>query len=175
MAPLAALLMLSIINLNAQIEILTNKPKIVTPIIPTMDATISEIISGAEEGTYKFTMASITLGKYQDSNYSYVGSTSIPSKTDKIYNLTKSDDLTARCLFREKSTGSNQVPIFFISTTKIGGKYIKIKHSHPEGFRQLGNIKITKKGEHRFIITADYNNNGSTTNYIFNIFRFVNQ
>jgi len=176
----AAVFMLTIVGVNAQINLPKNntiktKPRVLKPVFPKMDATIKEIIDGANEGTYQFNMASLTLGKYHNTNRFYVGSMSTSSASNKYYSLTKSDELTARCLFREKNTGRNDVPIFFIYTTKLGGKYIKIKHKSSDEFRKLKNIKIAKKGEHRFIITADYEKNGTITNYIFNIYRYVIQ
>ena len=171
------------ITLNAQINAkrlqknirATNKPTIFKPNFPKMDATIKEIIDGANEGTYKITMASLTLGKEAGYGDRYVGSTSTPSTTYNQYiPLTKSDDLTAKVKFIDKK--SKSFSFITIYTTSLGGQYVKIQHKNSTPHKPLHNIKITKKGNHRYIITADFNNHdGSITNYIFNVFRYVIQ
>jgi len=170
------------ITLSAQINIkkpnnnisITKKRTIFKPILPKADATIKEIIDGANEGTYKITMASLTLGK-EISSGRYVGSTSIPSTTYNEYiPLRKKDDLTAHAKFIDKK--SKSYSFITIYTTKLGGQYVKIQHRASTSFKPLNNLKITKNGNHRYIITADFkNHNGSITNYIFNVFRYVIQ
>lgn len=172
-------------TVNAQIDpnkpikdiILTNKPRVFKPIFPKADATIIEIINGAEEGTFKISMASLTLTKYVDFQSPYVGSTSysIVSSSNKLFQLSKFDELTAEGSFF--TNGSRRAANVRIFTTRLGGKKMTIRHT--EGVNRnlinIGNLTITKKGAASYIITGDSEKDGNITNYIFNIYRNVIQ
>lgn len=177
--------MLSATSVNAQINtnkalknVNINKRKIpYNPVYPKMDKVIKEIIDAGAEGTFKITMASLTLTKYVDTRSKYIGSTSysIVSSSNKFFKLRKYDELTAEGSFYVD--GTTEAANLKVFTTKLGGQKMTVRHtSGPnEGLVYLRNIKIIKKGLVNYIITGDAEKNGNTTNYIFNIYRHVIQ
>jgi len=149
------------------------KPQTVTPNFPKMDATIKGIINGAAGGTFKISMASLTLTKYKDTYSSYVGSTSFStvSVSGKMTPLKKYDALSAGGAFFVN--GSKRVAAEFkIYTTSLGGQKMSIRYTDGfhRGLTQIKNIYIVKKGRSRYIITGDSEKDGHITNYIFNIY-----
>ncbi len=177
----AILFTLSIMSVNAQINKnttikdirLTNKPSMVIPIYPKADPIVNDILSGSSEGVYYLTMASLRIGKDKSSNSSFVGSKSTPSSTTKPSSLSTINELTAYTIFDEDNV--NYATSIKIYTTKLGGQSVRVKHSNTSGHMQLKNVKINKRGVHRFIITGDYEKDGIITNYILNIFRYIIQ
>ncbi|WP_432410667.1 hypothetical protein [Rasiella sp. SM2506] len=168
------------LSVNAQVikdVVLKDKPKIVKLNLPNADPIIMEIINGADEGTFKISMASLTLTKYVDTRSPYVGSTSysIVSSSNKFFSLSKYDALTAEGSFFVN--GSRSAANVRIYTTRVGGQKMTIRHT--EGVNTdlitLSNLEITKKGIASYIITGDSKKDGNITNYIFNVYRHVIQ
>jgi len=177
-----ALFMLNTIAVNAQIKSIKNAPLTTKPTKPKLiynkaDRVIMEIVDGAAEGTFKISMASLTLTKYVDTQSQYVGSTSytIASSSNKFFNVSKFDELTAEGSFFVN--GTRKAANVRISTTKLGGQKMTIRHT--EGVNtdliRIQNLKIIKKSTASYIITGDSEKDGNITNYVFNIFRHVIQ
>ncbi len=165
--------------LQAQInkDILTQKPGTTKLNYPKMDPIIQKIVQAGEEGTYKITMAAITLTKRVDTHSKYVGSTSYTtvSSSKKFYPLRKADKHTVQAAIGvNNSVTAASIKIF---TTSIGGQEMTIRYVDGayDGLIEIKNLNIKKMGADRFFLTGESNINGDITHYIFNIFKNVTQ
>ena len=166
------------VNKNIKNATKVNSPKTLTPIYPKMDATVNDLIAGAELGIYRVAMTSLTLVMKKHKSLENGYSTVLVNSEERMNELLKFDDLTVEFACRVKTDryqdrGEVNIKIY---TTKLGGQKMTIYATEgPDkgATVKINNVKISKKSGIGYVLTGDSENSGRTTNYIIHIYKYV--